>query len=88
MYASMTEPKPVLPFYAFMRRNVLLRFVFLYEVPVEGLARAAQDINTCLEQRSLRHLIAERFRLERTAAAHIAVESGSLIGNAVITIDS
>ncbi len=87
-YASMTVPKPVLPFYSLMLRNVTIRFVFLYEVPPADLARAAQDINACLEEGSLRHLIAERFSLGETAAAHVAVESGRLIGHAVVEIDS
>lgn len=87
-YASMSQPQPVLPFYSFMLRNVLIRFVFLYEEPPVELARATRDIGTCLEEGSLRHLIAERFPLGGIAAAHVAVESGRLIGNAVIDVAS
>jgi NADPH2:quinone reductase len=87
-YASMAEPRPALPFYSFMLRNVLIRFVFLYEVAPDDLARAAQDLNTCIDQGVLRHPIAERFPLSETAAAHVAVESGRLIGHAVIDIDA
>ena len=87
-YASMSKPQPVLPFYSLMVRNVLIRFVFVYEEPPAKLARATRDIDTCLEEGFLRHLIAERFPLGETAAAHVAVESGRLIGNAVIDVGS
>lgn len=85
-YSSMTEPEPVLPFYAYMSRNALFRLVFVYEVPLADLARGCADINAALEAGALGTFVAATFPLEQIAAAHQAVESGKMVGNVVVEI--
>lgn len=68
-----------------MARNLLLRFVLVYNVPPEDLDRAAREINVAIEQGALSELPVTRFPLERTADAHEAVERGT-IGKVLIEL--
>jgi NADPH2:quinone reductase len=61
-----------------MSANVLLRFVLLYGVPVPALQQAASDITAALAAGALTELPVVRFPLDDIAAAHEAVESGSV----------
>lgn len=76
-YASMAEPEPRLPFYAFMTRNLALRTVFVYDMPEAAKLQARADITAWLAAGSARHRIAARFPLAEIAAAHEAVEQGA-----------
>ena len=69
---------PGLPVRACMSANVLLRFVLLYGVPVPALQQAASDITAALAAGALTELPVVRFPLDDIAAAHEAVESGSV----------
>ena len=44
-------------------------------------------INEALEAGILKNHIGARFALDDTAQAHVAVESGSVIGNVVVTVN-
>jgi NADPH2:quinone reductase len=48
--------------------------------------RACGLIGAALEAGVLRHHIGARYALGDTAQAHVAVESGSVIGNVVVSI--
>jgi NADPH:quinone reductase len=74
-YAS-TGADPVVPVRALMTKNILLRFVILYGVPVEDLARAVTDVGTALGEGRLTELPTRHFGLEDISAAHDAVEGG------------
>ncbi len=76
-YAAEPE-NPVLPVRACMNANVVLRFVLLYGVPPEALLQAAADITAALADGALTELPVTRFSLDETAAAHQAVEHGTL----------
>jgi NADPH:quinone reductase len=69
---------PALPVRACMNANVILRFVLLYGVPEDALARAAEDISAALAAGALTELPATKFPLEEVAAAHEAVEAGAV----------
>ena len=69
---------PALPVRACMTANVLLRFVLLYGVPRTVLEQAAQDITGALADGALTELPVTRFGLDDIAAAHEAVEAGTM----------
>ena len=77
---------PILPVRACMSANVSLRFVLLYGVPRPALVEATRDISAALAAGSLTELPALRFSLDRTAAAHDAVEART-VGKVLIDID-
>ena len=85
-YASMREPMPTLDSYALMRRNALIRYVFVYEMPQAAFEAGIRDITTWLETGKAHPGIAASFPLGDLAAAHQAVESGEMIGNVVVDI--
>ena len=69
-----------------MVRNVALRFVLVYNVAAEWLARAVDDVSAALAAGDLSELPAHRFPLDDIAAAHEAVESGA-VGKVLVEID-
>lgn len=86
-YGSMADPAPQLPFYPLMFNHVTLRMMLVYLLSAAERERVIRRLTDALEAGALQHLIAARFALEDTAGAHEAVESGRLIGNAVVLID-
>lgn len=86
-YGSMAEPSPQLPFYSMMFQHLTLRMMLVYLLSPSERAAVIQRLTRALEADVLTHNIAARFGLAETANAHSAVESGTLIGNAVILMD-
>ena len=86
VYASMRVPEPVVPYYALMRKNVVLRGVFVYEMPAEAFAAGAADIARWVASGQADPGIAATFPLAELATAHQAVESGEMIGNVVVEV--
>jgi NADPH2:quinone reductase len=68
-----------------MVRNVALRFVLVYNVPPEWLARAVEDVSAAVAAGDLSELPAPRFPLDEIAAAHEAVEAGA-VGKVLVDI--
>jgi NADPH2:quinone reductase len=68
-----------------MVRNAALRFVLVYNVPAEWLARAVDEVSAALAAGDLSELPAHRFALDDIAAAHEAVESGA-VGKVLVDI--
>jgi NADPH:quinone reductase len=68
-----------------MARNVCLRFVLIYTVPEEWLARAVAGVSAALAAGDLTELPAHRFPLDEIAAAHEAVES-HVVGKVLVDI--
>lgn len=85
-YGSMADPEPKLPFYPLMFRHVTLRMLVVYLLSAKERAATVSRLTAALEAGALQHAIAASFDLAESARAHEAVESGRLIGNAVITI--
>ena len=86
-YGSMAAPTPQLPFYPLMFNHSTLRMLLVYNLTAPQRASVISRLTQALEAGALRHAIGARFALEDTAQAHLAVESGRLIGNAVILTD-
>lgn len=86
-YGSMADPQPQLPFYPLMFHHATIRTMLVYLLSQSERDRVTDRLGRALDAGALSHAIAARFPLSDTAAAHEAVESGKLIGNAVILID-
>ena len=86
-YASSAVMEPKLPFYPMMFQGVTLRMVLVYILPEAARRQSIQDINHALAQGALVHAIAGTYPLGRIAAAHKAVESGTMIGNVVVAME-
>lgn len=87
-YASMSVPEPKLPHYSLMFKNINIRLVLVYDLPEEAKQHACKDIIQAIEDRKLSHPIAASFSLAQLAEAHVALESGTYIGNIVLEIEN
>ena len=67
-------------------KNVTIRFILVYALNREQFSATIADVTSLLEAGRLKHTIARRFPLAEIAAAHEAVETGSVIGNVVLDI--
>jgi len=86
-YGSMAVPTPALPFYPMMFNHTTVHMLLVYALTAAQRKRACDLINSALAAGALRHQIAARFPLAETAKAHLAVESGVVIGNVVVNVD-
>lgn len=68
-----------------MRPNLVLRFVLVYTMPVDAVARAVADITRALEDGALTSLPVHRLPLARIADAHDAVENGA-VGKVLVDV--
>lgn len=85
-YASMAEPRPPLPFYPLMFRNVTIRLVLVYDMPEAAKLAAIADLHRWLAAGDLQHHVGPRYPLERIAEAHDAVERGAS-GNVLVDLE-
>lgn len=85
-YGSMQDPTPELPFYPMMFGHTTLRMLLVYLLSADERRAVIDRLTQAMHEGALQHAIATRLPLERTAEAHVLVESGQLIGNAVIDI--
>ncbi len=90
VYANTGGTKAKLPVRVFMGLNARLQFVMLYTVGAKALAAAAEDLTAALEDGALEvgeehGLPLVRYPLEETAAAHDAVENGT-VGKVLIDV--
>jgi NADPH2:quinone reductase len=86
-YGSMAVPTPTLPFYPMMFNHTTVHMMVVYSLTEAQRKRACDLINSALAASALRHQIGARFPLAETAKAHLAVESGAVIGNVIVRID-
>lgn len=85
-YGSAAVPTPTLPFYPMMFNHTTVHMLLVYLLSAAQRQRACGLINEALEAGVLKNPIGARFVLSDTASAHVAVESGSVIGNVVVTV--
>jgi NADPH2:quinone reductase len=85
-YGSAAVPTPQLPFYPMMFNHTTVHMLLVYLLTAAQRQRACGLIGEALEAGVLQHHIGARYALGDTAQAHVAVESGSVIGNVVVTI--
>ncbi len=83
-YSSTSQREPVLPYYPLALKGVTLRLVQAYIMAPEKRRRVLDDIAAWLASGALSHTIARRYPLDQIAAAHEAVEQGSVMGKVVV----
>ena len=87
-YSSGSNLIPVIPFYRMMFMDLTVYMAIVYAMPEEAKAQAISDINTALSDGKLKHRIASVVPMDECAKAHELVESGTIRGCVVVTIDS
>ena len=85
-YGSAREPEPVLPFYRMMYKDLTVRMIIVYSMPVGAKDHAVADINSALSHGWLRHRIARTMPLEDIAIGNEIVEAGEARGAVILTI--
>ncbi len=65
--------------------NIGYRFFIVYNQPPALRARAIASLTQMLQEGRLKHTIAATLKLSDIAAAHEAVEQGSVMGNVIVT---
>lgn len=85
-YGSVADGEPKLPFYSLMLRHTTVHMLLVYLLSQQQRANVVSRLTAALEAGALQHAIAAQFDLAEAVQAHEAVESGKLIGNAVISI--
>lgn len=75
-----------LPLYFLLTHRIKVEFIFVYDLTPAERAGAVAGINDALSDGWLRHTIAATYPLDDVVAAHIAVESGAVIGNVVVRL--
>jgi len=78
-----TGPEATIPSFFCLQNSVLLQFFLVYQLDAQQRERAIAGINHALEQGKLMNRIGPTFPLAETAAAHEAVERGT-IGNVIV----
>ena len=64
--------------------NLTIYSVFMYLLPDKMMQNALEFIKDWQINSGIKPFIAKVYRLEETAAAHLALESGKTIGNIII----
>lgn len=85
-YSSTRVRQPVLPYYELAVKGVVLRFVQGMILPEAKREAGARLLGVLCARRILLHPPLHRFPLSRIAEAHEALESGALIGKALIDV--
>jgi NADPH2:quinone reductase len=80
-----TGAEAIIPSFFCLQNSVLLQYFLVYQLDAQQRDRAVAGINRALEQGKLMNRIGPTFPLAETAAAHEAVERGT-IGNVVVKI--
>ena len=79
-------PTAAIPAAPFINLEPTIQFYIVYQLDPEPLRAGIAEITALLEARTLKHAVAARFSLDEIATAHEAVESGTVMGNAVVDI--
>ena len=84
-YASQAAPEPTIPFYTLMYKGVIIRHILTFLTSPEAERAAVEQISIWLASGQLTHHVGARFPLSETAAAHEAVEAGT-VGKVLVEI--
>jgi len=80
------ESAPRIPFTAIMRQGISVHFILVYVMPREAHWAAARDLNAAIEAGRYHPHVAGVFKLDETAKAHEAQESGGTVGKLLIGV--
>jgi NADPH2:quinone reductase len=85
-YSSPSGLEPRLPYYALQFKGVTVRFLQGASIPQQAQHSALNAIKAGLEAGWLRPTVAAIYPLEQIAEAHEKVESGTALGNVVLSL--
>lgn len=84
-YATMSATETLsVPLLKAMKHGCVLRFVYIYNVPMEVKIASTADINACLETGTYAPFTGLNLPLEQIADAHHALEHSKVIGKVLI----
>jgi NADPH:quinone reductase-like Zn-dependent oxidoreductase len=86
-YSSTQVPEPRLPFFQMMYKDLTIHTIIVYAMPEPAKQHAIADIDKALVANTLQHRIAETMPLHEIARANEVIESGSIRGGVVLTLD-
>jgi len=84
-YAS-PKDRPELPFWPMLFANVTIRLLGSDDFPRQAKDAAARDLTDAAAQAALSVPVAETFPLQRIAAAHELIESGTAAGRVLVSL--
>ncbi|MEM9342956.1 MAG: NADPH:quinone reductase [Pseudomonadota bacterium] len=85
-YASAGVMAPELQFYPLMFKNITLRMLIAYLIPLEAHRRGEAMLAAWLEAGALSHALVPGGSLADMAAAHAVVEQGEKLGTVVVDV--
>lgn len=86
-YGSNVYADIAIPYRALLWNSYSLHFFLVYELTPADRRAAIDRLTGLVADGALSHTIGARFRLDEVAAAHEAVEAGTVIGNVVVELD-
>ena len=86
-YASTQVPEPKLPFLQMMYKDLTIRMIIVYAMPIGAKDHAIADISKALADGWLQCRIAESLPLDEIARGNEIVERGDRRGAVILTID-
>src|SRR5262249_21291777 len=86
-YSSDAEPEPKIPFWQLLFKDVTVRFVLVYAMPLQAHADAAAYVTDALQRGRLKHQIFNAFALADVAAADEATEAMANVGKVLVRVD-
>ena len=78
-----TGAEATIPSFFCLQNSITLQYFLVYQLDAQERDRAVAGINRVLEQGQLKNRVGSTFPLTQTAAAHEAVERGT-IGNVIV----
>lgn len=85
-YASIGAPQPAIDYYPLMFNNTAIQLVFVYAMSWRHREAAQSDIDQMLCDGALKPRFAKTYTLDQTIEAHETIETGTQIGNVIVTI--
>ncbi|MEK9775685.1 MAG: NADPH:quinone reductase [Quisquiliibacterium sp.] len=86
-YASDAQPDPQIPFWPMLAKDLTVRFVLVYAMPLDAHQQAADWITEALAAGRLCHQVHRTFDLDEIVAAHEATESMSNVGKVLVRVE-
>lgn len=81
-----TRPEATIPASWCLVSQITLKFFLVYDLDWPAREKAIAEINAMLTAGRLQNKVARSFALDEIVAAHEAVESGTVMGNVVVTL--
>lgn len=78
---------PVFPTVPLLQKNITVRLIHLYNIPVQARSDAIRDIGAWAGIQTAKFAISKAYSLDQAVVAHEAVEQGGKLGQVVLAIN-